>query len=44
LVSHAVREIILEDAEDIEGFEVREDEDVVSYEEMLNRLKENGRL
>jgi predicted DNA-binding protein len=44
LVNDAVREALTEDAEDIEAFEVRDKEPLISYEEMLKRLKKDGRI
>ena len=44
LVNKAVREAIVEDAEDIEAFEGRAGEPLVSYDEMVKRLRKDGRL
>ena len=44
LVNNAVRESLSEDAEDLLAFEERADETVISYEEMVKRLKKNGRI
>jgi len=44
LVNDAVREVLVEDAEDIEAFEEREKELLVSYDEMVKRLKKDGRI
>jgi predicted DNA-binding protein len=44
LVNEAVRELLLEDAEDFAAFEERVGESLVSYEEMVKRLKKDGRL
>jgi predicted DNA-binding protein len=44
LVNHAVRESLIEDAEDLGAFEERVKEPLVSYGEMVKRLKRNGRL
>ena len=44
LVNEAVREALLEDAEDLAAFEERVKEPLVSYEEMVKRLKKDGRL
>jgi len=43
LVNEAVRESLSEDAEDLLAFEHRADEMLISYEEMVKRLKEDGR-
>lgn len=44
LVNDAVREALSEDAEDLAAFEERAAEPVMSYEEMVKRLKKDGRL
>ena len=44
LVNKAVREAMTEDAEDIEAFEGRAGEPLVSYEEMVKRLRKDGRI
>ncbi len=44
LVNEAVREALLEDAEDLAAFGERVREPLVSYEEMVKRLKKDGRL
>ena len=44
LVNNAVREALAEDAEDIKAFEERAGEPLVSYDEMVKRLKKNGRI
>ncbi len=44
LVNEAVREALLEDAEDLAAFEERVKEPLVSYEAMVKRLKKDGRL
>ena len=44
LVNDAVKEALLEDAEDITAFEERAGEPSLSYDEMVKRLKKNGRL
>ena len=44
LVNDAVREVLVEDAEDIMAFEEREKESLVSYEAMVKRLKKDGRI
>ena len=44
LVNEAVRESLAEDAEDIEAFEERVTEPLISYDEMLKRLKKDGRI
>ena len=44
LVNEAVKLVLAEDAEDIAAFEERQDEPLLSYGEMVQRLKEDGRL
>jgi hypothetical protein len=44
LVNEAVRDALSEDAEDLLAFEERADENLISYEEMVKRLKKDGRL
>ena len=44
LVNEAVREALSEDAVDLLSFEERADEKLISYEEMVKRLKKDGRI
>ena len=44
LVNDAVRETLVEDAEDLESFDKRAHEPLVSYAEMVKRLKKDGRI
>ena len=44
LVNDAVRDCLAEDAGDIAAFEERVKEPLISYDEMLKRLKKNGRI
>jgi hypothetical protein len=44
LVNNAVREAIAEDSEDFAAFDERVAEPLVSYDEMVKRLKKNGRI
>jgi hypothetical protein len=44
LVNEAVKEALAEDAEDIMTFEERAKEPLISYDEMVKRLKKNGRI
>ena len=44
LVNDAVRESLSEDAEDLAAFEDRVSEPLLTYEEMVKRLKREGRL
>ena len=40
----AVKEALAEDAEDLGAFAEREGEPLISYDEMLKRLREDGRI
>jgi len=44
LVNEAVRETLSEDAEDLAAFDERAGEPLISYEEMVKRLKKDGRI
>ncbi len=44
LVNCAVREALAEDAEDIAAFEKRVKEPLISYDEMVKRLKRDGKI
>jgi len=44
LVNEAVREALLEDAEDLAAFYERRDEKLLTYEEMVRELKRDGKL
>ncbi len=44
LVNNAIREALAEDAEDIAAFEERSREPLISYDEMVKRLKRDGRI
>jgi predicted transcriptional regulator len=44
LVNDAVREALAEDAEDLASFEERVGEPLISYDEMVKRLKKDGRI
>jgi len=44
IVTDAVREMLSEDAEDIAAFEERVKEPSMSYDEMVKRLKRDGRI
>jgi hypothetical protein len=44
LVNKAVKEALAEDAEDIAAFEERAGEPLISYDEMVKRLKRDGRI
>jgi plasmid stability protein len=44
LINEVVKEALSEDAEDLEAFEQRVHEPVISYEQMIKRLKKDGRI
>jgi len=44
LVNAAVKEALAEDAEDLAAFDERSDERLISYDEMVKRLKKDGRI
>ncbi|MBI9084706.1 MAG: CopG family transcriptional regulator [Desulfobacterales bacterium] len=44
LVNSAVREALAEDAEDFAAFDERAGEALISYDEMVKRLKKDGRI
>jgi len=44
LVNNAVKEALAEDVEDIEAFEERVGEPLIAYDEMVKRLKRDGRI
>jgi len=44
LVNEAVREALSEDAEDIIAFEKRQGEPLISYDQMVKKLKRNGSI
>jgi hypothetical protein len=44
LVNQAVRESLTEDSEDILAFEERKNETVISYAQMLKKLRKDGRI
>ncbi len=44
IVNQAVRESLSEDAEDIFAYEERQNEPLISYEQMLKNLRRNGRI
>ncbi|MBW1819752.1 MAG: CopG family transcriptional regulator [Deltaproteobacteria bacterium] len=44
LVNAAVKEALAEDAEDLAAFDERNDEPLIRYDEMVRRLKEDGRI
>ncbi len=44
LVNAAVREALAEDAEDLAAFEERKAEPLISYDEMVKKLKKDGKI
>ncbi|MCP4755655.1 MAG: CopG family transcriptional regulator [Proteobacteria bacterium] len=44
LINEAVKEALAEDAEDLAAFEERSGESLISYEQMVKKLKEDGRI
>ena len=44
LINDAVRESLAEDAEDLASFENRVNEPLISYDEMVKRLKKDGKI
>jgi hypothetical protein len=44
LVNEAVREALAEDAEDLTAFDDRAEEPAIPYDEMVMRLRKNGRI
>jgi predicted DNA-binding protein len=44
IINEAVKEALAEDAEDLAVFDERHDEPLVSYEQMIKRLKKDGRI
>ena len=44
LVNEAVREALSEDVEDLSAFDDRKDEPLISYDQMVKRLKRDGYL
>ncbi len=44
LVNSAVKEALAEDAEDLAAFERRVNEPLLSYDEMVKRLRKDGRI
>jgi hypothetical protein len=44
LVNDAVREVLFEDAEDLEAFEEREEESSLSFADVVREMKRRGEL
>jgi len=44
IINEAVKESLAEDAEDLASFKERANEPLISYEQMIKRLKRDGRI
>ena len=44
LVNEAIKEALAEDAEDLGAFDERAGEPLISYDQMVKRLREDGRI
>lgn len=44
IINLALKEALAEDAEDLQAFEKRADEPLISYEEMIKKLKKDGKI
>ena len=44
IINDAVKEALSEDAEDLAAFDERQDEPLISYADMVKRLKKDGRI
>jgi predicted transcriptional regulator len=44
IINEAVKEALAEDAEDLATFDERADEPLINYEQMVKRLKKDGRI
>ncbi len=44
IINEALREALAEDANDLAVFDERSDEPLISYEQMVKRLKQDGRI
>ena len=44
IINEAVKEALAEDAEDLAAFDERVNEPLISYEQMVKRLKKDGRI
>lgn len=44
IINDALKEAFAEDAEDLAAFDARADEPLISYEQMVKRLKKDGRI
>ncbi len=44
IINEALRDALAEDAKDLAVFDERSDEPLISYEQMVKRLKQDGRI
>ncbi|MDY0361770.1 MAG: CopG family transcriptional regulator [Desulforegulaceae bacterium] len=44
IINEAIKEALAEDAEDLALFDKRQDDPLISYEDMIKRLKKDGRI
>lgn len=44
IINEAIKEALAEDAEDLAVFDKRQNEPLISYEDMVKRLKKDGRI
>jgi len=44
IINEAIKKALAEDAEDLAAFDERADETLISYEQMIKRLKKDGRI
>nr|WP_319490824.1 CopG family transcriptional regulator [uncultured Desulfobacter sp.] len=44
IINEAVKQALAEDAEDLAVFDDRRDEPLISYEDMVKKLKKDGRI
>ncbi len=44
IINEALRDALAEDANDLAVFDERSDESLISYEQMVKRLKQDGRI
>ena len=44
IINDVLKEALAEDAEDLAAFDERADEPLISYEQMVKRLKKDGRI
>ena len=44
IINDALKEVLAEDVEDLTAFDARADEPLVGYEQMVKKLKKDGRI